>query len=411
MSKVEFDQVIPNGCGIDVHKKKITATIAGDGIKTETREYPTFTKSLVELKEWLLSNKITQVAMESTGIYWKPLFNILESDIKVILVNARHVRSIPGKKLDKWDSRRLTKYLLAGFLQPSFIPELKIRELRDLYRYKTKLTGARTAEKNRILKFLEDSNIKLSSVITDVFGASGRAILNALINGQTDEEELCKLGKGSVKKKKEELKLATENRITEHHIFMLKMIMQNLDRLQQSIDEIDKEINRIVKDYEQEIELLDTIPGVDRDGAIGIISEIGVDMSFFPEDKNIASWAGMSPGNNESAGKKKSGKTTHGNKYLSALLVELAWGATHTKNTFLSKKYKNLVVRRGKKKALIAIGHKILCSAYHMIKNKEIYKEFDPEIHNAKKKEYIKNYHLLKLQSIGYTVELKEKVA
>jgi transposase len=305
MATVEFEQVISKGCGIDVHKKFITATIMGDGIKTQTREFSTFTNSLVDLKEWLITNKITFVAMESTGIYWKPLFNILESDLKVILVNARHVRGIPGKKLDKWDSRRLTKLLLAGFLRPSFIPEQKIRELRDLKRYKTKLTGARSADKNRILKFLEDSNIKLSSVITDVFGASGRAILKSLIDGQTDPEALCELGKGSVRNKKEELKLATENRITKHHIFMLKMIMQNIERLQSSIDEIQIEIDRIVKDYEQEIELLDTIPGVDRDGAIGIIAEIGVDMSYFPDAKHIASWAGMSPGNNESAGKKK----------------------------------------------------------------------------------------------------------
>ena len=190
LGTVEFEQIISRGCGIDVHKKSITATIRGEGIRTETREYPTFTNSLLKLREWLMTNKITHVAMESTGIYWKPLFNILEKDIKVILVNARHVRNIPGRKTDKRDSRWLSKLLIAGFLRASFIPELNIRELRDLNRYKTKLIGERTKEKNRILKVLEDSNIKLSSVITDVFGASGTAILKALINGETDEKKL-----------------------------------------------------------------------------------------------------------------------------------------------------------------------------------------------------------------------------
>lgn len=411
MGTVEFEQIISRGCGIDVHKKSITATIRGEGIRTETREYTTFTGSLIKLKQWLLDNKITHVAMESTGIYWKPLFNILESEMKVILVNARHVRNIPGRKTDKRDSRWLSKLLIAGFLRASFIPETNIRELRDLNRYKTKLIGERTKEKNRILKVLEDSNIKLSSVITDVFGASGTAILKALINGETDEKKLCELGKGSIKNKKDELLLATENRITEHQRFMLKVIMQNIERIQSSIDEIEAEINNKVKDYEKEIELLDTIPGVDRDGAIGIIAETGVDMNRFPEAKNIASWAGMSPGNNESAGKKKSGRTTHGNKYLRALLVELAWAATHTKNTFLGRKYQSLVVRRGKKRALVAIGNKILCSAYNMLKNNEEYREIDPTDHDKKKKEYIKNYHLFKLKTMGYTVEIKEKVA
>lgn len=305
MGTVEFERIISRGCGIDVHKKSITATIMGDGLKTETRNFLTFTSSLTELSQWLKNNKITHVAMESTGVYWKPIFNILENDFKVILVNARHVKNIPGKKTDKSDSRWLSKLLLAGFLKPSFIPDKTIRDLRDLTRYKTKLINERTAERNRILKLLESANIKLSSVISDVFGASGMAILTSITNGQTDPKVLSELGKGSVRKKKEELILATECRLTKHEIFMLKTIMKNMKRLQTTINEVEGEITKIVKGYEQEIKLLDTIPGVDRESAIKIIAEIGVDMSCFPDAQNLTSWSGMSPGNNESAGKKK----------------------------------------------------------------------------------------------------------
>jgi len=308
MATVQFTQIISRGCGIDVHKDSITATIRGDGIRTETRQFTTFTSSLIELKQWLHENKITHVAMESTGIYWKPLFNILEETFEIMIVNARHVRNIPGRKTDKRDSRWLSKLLIAGFLRASFIPPKQIRELRDLSRYKTKLIGDRTREKNRILKFLEDSNIKLSSVLSDVFGASDRAILKALTEGQTDPKKLCELGRGSVKLKKEALFLATDNRINEHQIFMLKMILEDLERIQTMIDKVEQEIDKKVKVFEPEIKLLDTIPGVDRDGAIGIISEIGADMNHFPAAKNLASWAGMSPGNNESAGKKKVAK-------------------------------------------------------------------------------------------------------
>lgn len=308
MATVQFTQIISRGCGIDVHKDSITATIRGDGIRMETRQFTTFTSSLIELKQWLHENKITHVAMESTGIYWKPLFNILEETFEIMIVNARHVRNIPGRKTDKRDSRWLSKLLIAGFLRASFIPPKQIRELRDLSRYKTKLIGDRTREKNRILKFLEDSNIKLSSVLSDVFGASDRAILKALTEGQTDPKKLCELGRGSVKLKKEALFLATDNRINEHQIFMLKMILEDLERIQTMIDKVEQEIDKKVKVFEPEIKLLDTIPGVDRDGAIGIISEIGADMNHFPAAKNLASWAGMSPGNNESAGKKKVAK-------------------------------------------------------------------------------------------------------
>lgn len=302
---IEFEQVVERGCGMDVHKETVVATVAGVGIKQETRTFSTFTNSLEELRHWLKGLGITHVAMESTGVYWKPVFNILESDFEILLVNARHVKNVPGHKTDKRDSRWLTKLLLSGLLKGSFIPPVEIRQLRDLTRYKRKLTGQVAAEKNRLQKILEDANLKLSSVVSDSFGVSATRIIDALLAGEEDIEELLKLSHGKLKAKEDLLKEALVGKLTEHHKFMLQTIKKSIRNIEEVIKEVESRIDEEVKRYEVELELLQTIPGVGRDSAIGIVAEIGVEMEQFPSELHLASWAGMSPGNNESAGKKK----------------------------------------------------------------------------------------------------------
>ena len=302
---IEFEQVVERGCGMDVHKETVVATVAGVGIKTETRTFSTFTNSLKELNQWLQSFGITHVAMESTGVYWKPVFNILEGDFEILLVNARHVKNIPGHKTDKKDSRWLTKLLLSGLLKGSFIPPLEIRQLRDLFRYKRKLTGQVSAEKNRLQKILEDGNIKLSAVVSDSFGVSSTRIIEAMLGGETEVEELVKLCHGKLKPKVEQLKEALTGKLTEHHKFMMRTIKDSIKSIEKIIEQVDGQIKEQTRAYQAEIELLQTIPGVGKETAIGMVAEIGVEMEVFPNELHLASWAGMSPGNNESAGKKK----------------------------------------------------------------------------------------------------------
>ena len=303
---IEFEQVVERGCGMDVHKETVVATVAGVGIKTETRTFSTFTNSLKELNQWLQSFGITHVAMESTGVYWKPVFNILEGDFEILLVNARHVKNIPGHKTDKKDSRWLTKLLLSGLLKGSFIPPLEIRQLRDLFRYKRKLTGQVSAEKNRLQKILEDGNIKLSAVVSDSFGVSSTRIIEAMLGGETEVEELVKLCHGKLKPKVEQLKEALTGKLTEHHKFMMRTIKDSIKSIEKIIEQVDGQIKEQTTAYQAEIELLQTIPGVGKETAIGMVAEIGVEMEVFPNELHLASWAGMSPGNNESAGKGRS---------------------------------------------------------------------------------------------------------
>lgn len=303
--KVSFKQLVKVGCGLDVHKDNIVATIRKSDQTFETREFDSYTSSLTELRDWCKAEQVTHIAMESTGVYWKPVFNIIEEGFEVILVNARHVKNVPGHKTDKKDSRWLSQLLLAGLLKGSFIPDQDIRELRDLVRYKRKVTDQAASEKNRIIKTLEDANIKLSSVLTNVDGATGTKIINDLIAGITDVDELLRHYHGQMKASKEEVRKALEGRLTKHHQFMLKLIQQSVKDKEALIDALENKIDEAVKAYEVEVDLLQTIPGVGRDSAINIISEVGVDMSRFPNEKHLSSWAGMSPGNNESGGKKK----------------------------------------------------------------------------------------------------------
>lgn len=307
IDKIEFDQVIEKGCGIDIHKSILVSTVRGKGIKTETRSYDAFTESIEQLRDWLKSLGVTHVAMESTGVYWKPVYNILEHDFEIVLVNARHLKNIPGNKTDKKDSRRIAKLLLAGLLKGSFIPPKPVREMRDLTRYKRRIIEQMASEKNRIHKFLEDANIKLSTVVSNMSGSTATKIIDAMIEGEGKPEELAKLRHGKIKASEKDLVVALTGNLTKHHRFMLKMVKQSIKDKELLIKELDKQIDNKLKENEMvlDAELLSTIPGVDKEAAAYILSEIGNDMDRFPDEQHLASWAGLSPGNNESAGKKK----------------------------------------------------------------------------------------------------------
>ncbi|WP_297336818.1 IS110 family transposase [Algoriphagus sp.] len=409
---VNFDQLIARGCGIDVHKSLIVATIKGEGLKEETRSYDGFTESLEQLRDWLKEHRVTHVAMESTGVYWKPVYNILEEDFEVILVNARHIKNVPGHKTDKKDSKWIAKLLLCGLLKGSFIPPKGIRELRDLTRYKRKIINQIASEKNRIQKILEDANIKLSSVISDMSGAVATKIIKALIEGEEDVDELVKFRHGKMRCTKEELAASLRGRLSAHHRFMLQTIKESISEKDRLIARLNEQIDKMLQENQLELDakLLETIPGVGKDGAAYILAEIGNDMDRFPNEQHLASWAGMSPGSNESAGKKKSSRTTHGDKYLKSMLTQFAWAATRTKNTYLRSKYESLVGRRGKKKALVAIGHKILIAAYFILKDKTTYKELGAEYLESRKKDRQIQHYLDKLRELGVELD-KEKVA
>jgi len=406
-SSTEFEQVIERGCGLDVHRDTVVATVMGKGIKTETRTFGTTTSSLKELGDWLESMRVTDGAMESTGIYWKPVLHILrEYPINIMVVNARHIKNVPGRKTDKADSQWICKLLISGLLKGSFIPPENIQELRNLHRYKKKLIGTIASEKNRIIRILEDANIKLSSVVSDTSGVTANYLIKGLIEGRKDLDNLIsECYHKKLQASPQQIKEAITGRLTAHHAFLLKSMQKHIASLEAQIAEIDVEIEKYIKDFEKEIELLQTIPGVRKEGAIGIVAEIGVDMDVFPSEHHLASHSGMCPGNNESAGKKKSSRTRQGNKHLKATLTELAWGATRTKKSYYKAKYESMVGRRGKKRALIAIGHKILCASYHIIKNKEAFKELGYEYLAQRKNKNRLEYLKRELKEHGYIIE------
>lgn len=406
-AQIKFEQVIERGCGLDVHQKTIVATVRGIDVEIETKTFGTFTSQIEDLKLWLNSLSITHIAMESTGVYWKPIYNILEEDFKIILVNARHIKNVPGHKTDKKDSEWIAKLLLSGLLKGSFVPAEWIRELRDLCRYKRKLIAQRVAQRNRVHKILEDANIKLASVVSDVFGVSGTLILDALIQEQKDPEYLANLAKGPLRKKMTDLKLSLQGRLTDHHRFMLSTLRDSINSINSQISHIELRIESYAAELQQEIHLLQTIPGVGKETAMNILAETGNDMEVFPDHKHLASWAGVSPGNNESAGKKKSTRITHGNKYLKTALVEAAWAASHTKDTYLNRKYGAIAARRGAKKALIAAAHKILTALYYVLKNKEPYLEPDDTAYQEKRKQAQFKKSLERLRGLGVQVDFR----
>jgi transposase len=403
-----MDILVERGAGLDVHKHSVVACIMGTGIKKQIRTYSSMTNDLLRLRAWLKENEVTHVAMESTGVYWKPVFNLLEDAFEVILVNARHVKHVPGRKTDVLDSEWLCKLLRSGLVRGSFIPPKPVRELRDLTRYKRKLIQTITAEKQRVEKILEDANIKLSSIASDTFGASGKKIIGELLKGELRPDQMAELSKGRLRNRKEELKEALVGNVEEHHKRMIRTSLEHISAMEEILATVEQKITeKIDFHFKEEFELLKTIPPV-KDSASVIIAEMGVNMDLFPTEAHVASWAGMSPGNNESAGKRKSGATTHGNIHLKTILTEFAWIASKMKGTYLWSKYQSLVGRKGKKKTLVAVGHKILISAYHILKYRVPYKELGANYLDERKRDRIARSYIKRLSNLGYAVTLKE---
>jgi transposase len=403
--------VYPRCCGLDVHKRSVVACLRiqeeGKPPVAEVRTFSSMSADLLVLHDWLLAHRVTHVAMESTGVYWKPVYNILEDTFTVFLVNAAHMKAVPGRKTDVRDSEWIADLLAHGLLRGSFIPPEPIRDLRDLTRYRKSLTDERVREVNRLHKLLESSNIKLASVATDVMGASGRAMMQALLEGSADPEVLASLARGRLRNKLPELRQALEGRFRDHHRFMLEQILGHLDFLDEMIAKISEEVVNRTVPFAKTIELLSTIPGVERKAAEVIISEIGLDMGRFPTDAHLASWAGLCPGNNESAGKHKSGRIRKGNRWLRRTLLESAWGASKSKDTYLSSQYHRLAARRGKKKAVVAVAHSIIVVVYNMIKHQKPYQELGADYLAKLNAIHVKYHHVKRLKTLGFKVILE----
>src|SRR5262249_23879481 len=363
--------------GLDIHKKTVVACVrrieAQGHARQEVRTFGTMTCDLLALSDWLAEQGVEQVAMESTGVYWKPVFNILEGRFAVMLVNAQHIKQVPGRKTDVKDCAWIAQLLQHGLLRASFAPPEPIRELGDLTRQRAQLVAEKATAANRIQKVLEDANIKLASVATDVLGVSGRDMLEAIIAGEGDAEKLADKARRRLRNKIPELQMALRGRVTAHHRFQLRILLDHVTHLEGLIARLGVRIAELLAPFAEAAERLTTIPGVDQRTAETVIAEIGTDMKQFPTAEHLASWAGMCPGNNESAGKRRSGRTTKGSRWLRQLLTQAAWAASHTKDTYLAAQYRRLAARRGKKRALVALGHTLLVILYHLLKERPTY--------------------------------------
>lgn len=398
-------------CGLDVHKKVIMACLLllePDGeLRQEVRKFGTMTKDLLALLDWLQQAGCTHVAMESTGVYWKPIYNILEGQLEVVVVNAQHLKGVPGRKTDVMDSEWLAECYQLGLLRPSFIPPAPVREVRDLTRYRTSLIRDRARTANRLQKVLEDANIKLAGVVTDIQGVSAWAMLQAIVAGNTDPEALANLAKGLLRKKREQLVDALSGRVKPHHRFLLAEQLSQIEYLDEAIQRISAELEERLRPFEEDIKLLDSIPGIGRQTAEVLLGEIGWDMSRFPSGKNLASWAGMCPGNNESAGKRRNGKTRKGSRWLRHALIEAAHGAAHTKNKYLKTQYHRIAAHRGKKKALVAVGHSILVISYHLLTRRQTYSDLGANYFDERDRNSVQRRCVKRLEKLGFKVELQ----
>lgn len=399
-------------CGLDVHARTVVACLIKDG-KKQTRTFSTMTDDLLMLSDWLSREGCTHVAIESTGVYWKPVFNLLEGVLEVVLVNARHVKAVPGRKTDVRDCEWLADLLRHGLLKASFIPPLEIRELRELTRYRQTLVREQASVANRVQRIIESGNIKLGQVASDVLGVSGRLMLRAVCEGETDGVKLAALARGKLKQKETELQRALSGRLSPAQRFVLRELLDRYDELEAALgrasEQIKQEVARCSDPFVAEaVALLQTIPGVGERVAEVIVSEIGVEMRHFPSDGHLASWGGMSPGNNESGGKRRSGRTTKGNIYLRNSLVQAAWAATHTKGTYLAAQYKRLVGRKGKNRALVAVGHSILVIIYHVLSRRESYSELGGDYFDKRNVEAQRKRLVRQLERLGLKVTLEE---
>jgi transposase len=368
-------------CGLDVHKETVVAcvlTSAANGrTKKEIRTFRAHTRGLLELREWLLSEQVQGVAMESTGVYWKPVYAVLEEEptLQLVIGNAQHIKNVPGRKTDVQDAEWIARLLRYGLIRSSFVPPQPIRELRDLVRYRTTLVEERTRERNRVLKVLQSANIKLDGVVSDAFGVSGMAMLRAMAEGRMSPQEMAGLAKGVMRKKIDALEIALEGRLAQHHREMLTIALRRLDQAESDIASAERLIDSRLQPFRDQHELLQQIPGVDKTVAAALLAELGPDMSVFPTAGHAASWAGICPGNHESAGKRPHGRPTLGNRHLKTVLCQAANSASRKRGSYLRDKFFRLKARRGHTRAVVAIGHKILVAAYHMLAGNKAYRD------------------------------------
>lgn len=406
--------LVERGCGLDVHQATVVAcllTVLKNGkVQKQLRTFGTTTRELLGLREWLLAEGCTHVAMESTGVYWKPIYAVLEGGaLEIVVANAQHIKKVPGRKTDVKDAEWIADLLCHGLLRSSFVPPKPIRELRDLTRYRKKLVESQSAERNRLQKLLETANIKLASVASDVFGVSGRKMLRALIEAEATPREMAELAKGLLRKKILQLEPALEGKLEEHHRFLLKLQLDRLEASEKDLAILEQHIQEKLKPYATQLALLQEIPGVNWTLAAVIVAELGVDMSVFANVYQLASWAGVCPGNNESAGKRKNSHIPKGNVYLKTALVEAAHGAAHSKSTYLRDKFYRLKARRGYKRAAVAVAHKILVAIYHMLSHQVSYNELGDLYLDKLNKHHLTKNLVHRLERLGYTVTLEQK--
>jgi transposase len=407
-----MDRIVDRPGALDVHKASVTACVrVWEGRKLEERlsEFQTTVQGLLALRDWLEALGVKQVAMEATGVYWKPVWAVLEDRFELLLVNAHHVKTVPGRKTDIKDAQWLCQLLEAGLLKASFVPPKPIRTLRNLTRYRKSQIQDRQREAARLHKILEDTGIKLDCVASDILGASGRAMLDALVQGTTDPEVLADLAKGKLRKKIPALREALVGRFDTEHALIVSQILAHIDFLEEAVDRLSAEIEERIAPFARQRDLLITIPGVNRRVAEVLIAEIGVDMSAFPTPKHLASWAGVCPGNDQSAGKRRSGKTRKGSKWLRSTLTEAANAAARTKNSYLAAQYHRLRGRRGHAKAITAVSHSILTTAWHMLHTGELYRDLGGDYFARQNPDRLTKRLIRQLEALGHHVTLAPK--
>jgi transposase len=407
-----METMYPICAGLDVHQKTVVACVrrqnAMGKVRQQTRTYGTTTGALLELSDWLSQSGVTHVAMESTGVYWKPIWNILEGRFEILLVNAQHIKQVPGRKTDVKDAEWIAQLLQHGLLRGSFVPGAAQRELRELTRQRRKLIQANASVANRIQKVLEDANIKLGSVATDVLGVSGRAMLAALIAGEADPAVMAQQARGRLRRKIPELEEALRGRVTDHHRFLLRLLLDDWHGREGLIARLSGRIQAVMPALMVEaVQRLVTIPGVDGRTAEAIVAETGPDLAPFRSAPQMASWAGMCSGNNESAGKRKSGKTTKGNRWLREVLVQSAWAASHTKETYLSAQFRRIACRRGRKCAAVALGHTLLVVIFHLLKERTTYRELGADYFDRLDTDRMTRGLVRRLERLGHKVTLE----
>lgn len=408
-----METMVERCAGLDVHKDTVVACVRRPGPKgerqVELREFGAMTRDLLELRDWLVEKGVTLVGMEATGVYWKPIYYVLEDALECWLLNARHLRNVPGRKTDMQDAAWIAQLVEHGLVKPSFVPPKPIRELRNLARYRKAQIEERTRESQRLDKILQDAGIKLSSVASDIRGVSGRTILAALVAGQTDGQQLAELAKGQLRKKRPALEAALQGRFSRHHALIVSEILAKLDYLDELIDRLSDEVGHAISPLAEQVQLLDTIPGVDLRMAEALIAEIGVDMSRFGSSARLASWAGLSPGQNVSAGKSRGSKTRKGSKWLRGHLTQAAKVASRSKGTYLAAQYARLRGRRGTSIATIAVAHSILVAAFHILDQLVPYQDLGGDwfVRRHSPEQHARRL-VRQLAALGYEVELNE---